>query len=412
MLTSKKFKERLFYYLERAHTGVPGEYRNSLDGHVTLYASCFALMLYHYLDEIKRFNSEYLRTWGRYIQNFQDSQSGYFLGPEITKGRLLSKFHSSEHLSEHLTAHVLPALGILGIKPIYPLQFAFRYADEKVLKDWLSKRDWNNAWLEGNNLLFVGEFLTHMYEAEGNNKAKDALSILFKWLDNEIDPETGLWGTNGYCDKYSAVYGGYHQLLLYYYWGHDIKHKERLVDTVLLLQHKDGGFAMNWGGGTCQDVDAVDILVNMYKQTNYRRDDILVALKRAYISIMKRFTIEGGFVDRRWEEFRHMGMEYTYASKNKANMFSTWFGVHTLFLISEVINLSYTKRLDYGFNTICSMGWHKKSVQRREPFWSSDWHKILITIIIDNLYYFARNIKESSPVLNTIYARLKKLIRK
>jgi len=406
---SNEFKARVFKYLEKLNTGLPGDYRSCINGQRTLYASCFALMIYHYLGELKSFGPQHLESWGRYIIGFQEEE-GYFAGPEITQGKLTSRLHPEQHLKEHSTAHVLPALKILGISPKYPLKFAYKYIDEKYLRSWLKKRDWKNAWLEGNNLLFVGQFLTFLYEDANEKRAIKSIEILLDWLDKEVDPNTGLWGSNGFCDHYEAVYGGYHQLLLYYYWERNIKHHQRLVDTVLSLQHVDGGFSNSWGGGTCQDVDAVDILVNMYKKFPYRRDDIITALRRNFISVMERLTSEGGFADSLDRDFRHMGMEYTYTPKNKANIFSTWFGVHTLLLISEILELPSTKGIDYQFNPSCSMGWHLKNKFVRAPFWGDDWIKVLSLAVLGNIYFLLRKTKEKSPFLSKGYKKLKRFL--
>ncbi len=47
---------------------------------------------------------------------------------------------------------------------------------------------------------------------------------------------------------------------------------DRIVDRTLLLQQEDGLFSPQGGG--CEDYDAIDTLVNMYKRVNYGRGDI------------------------------------------------------------------------------------------------------------------------------------------
>jgi hypothetical protein len=153
--------------------------------------------------------------------------------------------------------------------------------------------------------------------------------------------------------------GGYHQLLLYYHENEDIHHKERLIDTVLSLQHPDGGFQPRGGGGACEDVDAVDILVNMYKRTLYRRTDTRIALRKAMRSILSCRVDDGGFVYRVGEPFVHMGIRKTRSPKDRSNMFATWFRVHTLALIGEILTDHPVSRVGWKFNGRCSMGWHR-----------------------------------------------------
>ncbi len=408
ILNTADFKDAILLYLEKVYTGVPGHYRSCIGGHETLYASCFALMIYHYLDALSNYDSKRLREWGRYILDYQDKESGYFVGPEISKGRVMGGGHSIEHLKAHMTVHVLPTLKIIELKPVYPLRYAHRYVDTKYLSTWLAERDWRKAWLEGNNLLFVGQLLTYLYEEEHIVEAKAALEYMLRWLDRQVDAATGLWGTNGYCNIHSAMYGGYHQLLLYYYWGKAVSYMPALIDSVLFAQYKDGGFSTSWGGGTCEDVDGVDILVNMYKREFHRRNDMETALKRAFLNIWRKMTPEGGFVYKIGEEFIHNGMEYTYAPKNIANMFSTWFCLHAILLISEIIELPCTQQLNYKFNPSCSMGWHLRDASAKRAFWGRDFVKVWQTRILGNAYFVAKGIKDRSRLLSKAYGIAKR----
>ena len=405
---SINLKKKALLYLKSLKGISQGEYRNCIGGKTTLYASCFAVMSYHYLNSLKLFNNSEIEGWANYILSFQ-RKDGTFVGPEITKGNLLSDAHTHEHLSWHLTCHVLPALNILGVKPHYRLSFIYPYLEKKNLLKWLEKRNWDQAWLEGNNLLFMGQLLTYLATEEKLSQAGNNVQTLFQWLDERVDPPTGLWGTAKSVSNHYAAYGGYHQLLLYYYWKKPVSYKKKLVDTILNLQHFDGGFSSSWGGGSCEDVDCVDILVNMYKLVDYRRDEIEKALLKASLAILRRQTPEGGFVYRIGEEFFHMGMEFTYAPKNIANIFSTWFAIHTIALISEVIDIPKYDiiRGEYSFNNICSMGWHRKWNNKIKIPKNKDYIIANLTNIVSVIYFMVREIKRSSKALSKLYEKIK-----
>ena len=340
------------------------QFRMSKDGQVTLYSSVFVVMTLHYTGALRQFTDGEKHAWADYINSFQDPDTGIYRAPEIFEGQIEGGGHNEEHLALHLVAHILPALDLLDSSPKYKLDFARKFLNIETLRSWLSDRDWSKAWLEGNNLLFVGQLLVHMDET-GVEGADQALEVFMQWLDDQVDPQTGLWGTNGFCDRYTAIYGGYHQLLLYYYLRRPLVSPDKLIDTTLSIQHIDGGYSRWNGGGTCQDVDAVDILVNLYKLTPYRRRDIRRSLRRSYASVMRRKTIEGGFCDRAGHEFNHMGMEMTRTPPDRANMFSTWFGVHTIALMAEIFKQDDPDCDSFyeiiKFNQKCSMGWHRKS---------------------------------------------------
>lgn len=350
----------VYEYVKKRNTGVVGEYTMCHEGEITLYSSCFASMVLHHINRLNEYSGDELEVWSRYINHWQERETGYFIGPEITRGDLTSSKHAYDHVAMHLTAHVLPALALMNSSPRYPLYFAHRFLNEYELREWLNARDWRDAWLEGNNLLFLGQFLIHLRDVEGIESASNSLEIYFEWLGKEIDPKTGLWGTNGYCSPFVAMCGGFHQLLVYYYENQEVRFKERLVDTVLRLQHPDGGFSPNGGGGACEDVDAADILVNMYKMNDYRRRDIRIALRRLLRSIRNKQKEDGGFVYRLNEAFIHNGIRKTYSPPNVSNLFATWFHIFIFALINEIIHDEHIfNNNHFNFNKTCSMGWHR-----------------------------------------------------
>ncbi|MGA1870988.1 MAG: hypothetical protein ACMUJM_20820 [bacterium] len=306
---------------------------------------------------MKVINSTMKHEWAKYINSFQDEKNGFYIGPEIVEDELASKVHSREHILYHLICHVLPALDLLNAKPRYVLKFAHKYLNTVYLERWLNERNWANAWLEGNNLLFVMQLLVYLRDMEGKSEAYAALNFLFDWLDKQQDPMTGLWGTNGFCDNFAAMCGGYHQLIGYFFLNKDIQYKKTLIDTVLSLQHRDGGFNPRGGGGACEDVDGVFILVNLYQQLDYKRKDIKHALEKNLKNIMRNHMRDGGFVYRKNKRFSHMGILKTQSPKNKSNMFATWFRVHTIALISQVLDNTIYSEIEWNFNRAFSMGW-------------------------------------------------------
>jgi hypothetical protein len=360
-LSTETFRKNIFSFVQSCSTGRMGEYRMYPSGNVTLYASCFAAMTLHYLNLLDNFTQAEQLEWANYINEWQDETTGSFVGPEIVDSELLNPRYDWSHVTSHLTAHVLPALQLLGSKPKYPLKFAHNFLDKEFLEAWLKKIDWHNAWTEGNNLLFVVKFLLYLRDFEGCEKADQALDYYFSWLDEWIDPNTGIWGTNGYCNLRYAIFGGYHQLLVYYYCNRKLLYPERLIDSTLTIQHPDGGFAKHGGGGACEDVDAVDILVNVYKLTGYRFKAIKSSLSRALQAILNQQFPDGGFVYRVDTDFIHNGIKKTFVPSNHSHLFATWFRVHTIALICQIIDDHPLSEIPWEFNKSCSMGWHRKS---------------------------------------------------
>jgi hypothetical protein len=267
--------------------------------------------------------------------------------------------HDYEHLTHHSTCSSLPIYQLIGLK-LQPIRYFHQFCDAEYLRAWCLKRDWKKAWFEGNNILFVGQLLVYLRDVEGAVGAQAALDQWFEWLETEIDPATSLWGTNGYCDVAAAVYGGYHQLLVYWHEGRPIRNPEGLVDAVLSLRHPDGGFNPKGNGGACEDVDSVDILVHAFKRWDYRRAEIRSALWCCVDHILGTQNADGGFPYNRDKPQSHMGIPGTQAKPNQSCAFPTWFRIHTLALCAEIIpDHPQLEGIQFRFNKHLSMGWHE-----------------------------------------------------
>jgi hypothetical protein len=343
-----------------------GAYASVAGGPASLYGTCYALLVLWYLGVDKPVPE----AVAEFLAACQDPETGAFVGPELLGwSPPPGARHSREVLLWHLTCTALPVLQQFGIRPRYPLRFAQAFLDRAHLLSWLEGRNLRDAWLEGNNLLFVAQLLCYLRDVERTAGAQEALDRWFDWHDRVVDPRTGLWGSDRGCSEFEAMYGAYHQLLVYYHEKRPIPYAERLVDTVLGLQHSDGGFSPAGGGGACEDADAVDILVNLYKLRDYRRADIRRALRRCLAHLLRLQNADGGFPYRRDRPFVHMGIPATAAAAGQSSMFGTWFRVHTLALIAEVLTDEQALTgQSFRFSSVLSMGWHRP--------WSRQDHRV------------------------------------
>jgi hypothetical protein len=354
-------------------TSVPG-------GPITLYGTCYAWLGLFYLGHDEQ---RLKHAFKDLIVTTRDPCSGYYNGPELVNyNPRVGVLHDKRHLQVHLTCSaVLPVAQEMGIS-LLPLSAAYDYCNPDFLRDWTESIDWTNAWFEGNNILFVGQLLIYLRDVESSPKAGDSLRLWFDWLDSAVDLTTGIWGTDSCCSTAAAVYGGYHQLLVYYHENHPLPNIHGLVDTVLSLQHEDGGFNPNGNAGACEDVDSVDILVNCYKRVDYRRSEIRSALRKCLSHILATQNQDGGFPYNLNQPQSHMGIPGTEAGPNVSCTFPTWFRIHTLALIAEVLpNASELSSISFQFNKSLSMGWH------RSP---SGWHQNSLKLFIGEQIYRQR----------------------
>ena len=326
-------------------------------GNVTLYGTCYAALGKDYLLGnviLPEFTRDFI---GRCRQI---SDSGLMIGPEVrTWYPEDGAVHDREHQLLHLTCAALAACQHFDLRTNYDIRAAHRFCEPAYLEGWLGRRNFRYAWIEGNNILFVGQLLIYLRDVEANPTAQDALDLWFDWLDANVDPKTGLWGTNGYCGPDEGVYGGYHQLLIYFHEDRVIRNPRGLVDTVLGLQHRDGGFAPWGNGGACEDVDCVDILVNLYKRFDYRRAEIRHSLGKCVNHISKTQNSDGGFPYNKDMPHSMMLIPDTKAAANTSTAFATWFRIHTLALSAEIIpEHPRLEGMKFKFSKCVSMGWH------------------------------------------------------
>jgi hypothetical protein len=346
---------RALQFINSMSLDADGIYRSVPNGPGTLYGTCYGLLARTYLGE----NVVVTKAQSNFLINTQEAESGLLVGPELQN--FLPKHgstHDLEHLRFHLVCAALPVIRQFDIQLRYPVNIAHHFCDRGFLRSWLDKRDLHHAWLEGNNFLFIGQLLVYLRDCESCPDAQSALDVWFDWLNTHADPRTSLWGTDGYCSVMEAVYGGYHQLLVYYHEGRDVANTQGLVDAVLSLQHPDGGFNPAGNGGACEDVDSVDILVNTYKQFDYRRPEIRVALRRCMRHILATQNLDGGFPYNRNTPQSHMGIPGTAAPPDVSTMFPTWFRIHTLALMAEILTDESELQFDFRFTENLSMGWH------------------------------------------------------
>lgn len=356
-VTEKSWSSAALRFFESLRDRNSGGARSTPDGPVTLYGTCYSTLGKAYLGPDEALE-ERVR---RFITECQDPESGLMIGPELQDFEAATgALHDREHLVLHLTCAALPVCRHFDVKLPFPVRAAHCFTDSVYLQGWLERRDLSNPWLEGNNILFVGQLLVYLRDVEMHPLAQSALQLWFRWLDDHIDPNTSLWGTDGYASAMEAVYGGYHQLLVYYHEDHAIPNRQGLVDTVLRLQHADGGFHPDGNAGACEDVDCVDILTNAYKRSDYRRPEIRLALRQCMRHILALQNGDGGFPYNRDRPQSHMGVPGTEALPNQSTAFASWFRVHTLALMAEILTDEPELQGSFQFTSNLSMGWHQE----------------------------------------------------
>jgi hypothetical protein len=203
-----------------------------------------------------------------------------------------------------------------------------------------------------NEVLNLGTFLFYARDFHNVAKAGPLADRLLDWLDAHMDEETGYWGTD--CSssdfaKLQAMCGAYHHYILYDYAGRTIPRLERIVDTTLSLQNPSGGFALDGGGGACEDIDATFILVSASRRSSYRREDIRAALARVVPAILSHQNEDGGLVYLRGKDYQY-GVPRMSSDADQSCMFPTWFRMLSVALSAQVLKDHDIAKIQWRFN--------------------------------------------------------------
>ncbi|MFH1371544.1 MAG: hypothetical protein ABII09_09710 [Planctomycetota bacterium] len=280
-----------------------GGFRFSPQAPVCLIGSCCAVLACETLDTLSSCTYQEIEVLANYIRSFQRAD-GWFEDPYLkpSQGNGLN----SSYLRGHATFLAMMALDALGKRSDRVLEFLDASREDNRLYDWIDQLDWTNPWRASNWVEWIGYWLL----AESQITVDEVplrkecfppgFAGLMQWLEDHQDATTGFWGNppdKGSKRIFHQMAAAYHHYVFYYATGKPIRFKDRIIDHTIALQQPDGLFAPGGiGGGPCEDMDAIDILANMYRLADYRREEIKQALTRALAAILSNQHADGAFV--------------------------------------------------------------------------------------------------------------------
>jgi len=299
-------KERVLGWLSTMHP--EGEavwvYRLHQTADPSVFASCFAVFLRHLFNDLQTLSDEERTVWLSWLQSFQEAESGLFKDLE-NEDRATDPLHDAEHLNRQLSTFCLSAIDALGGKPHHRLSFLDPWKDSDRLVQWLESLDWTNPWNCGNKVMFMGIFLAYDAHYNADISAQKALDVWFGWHNQYQNPATGFWGEGRKAEFIDGMGGAYHQYVIYNFQNRTINYADRIVDKTLFLQQPDGMYSAYGGGASCYELDAVDILIHLYRRHDYRRKEIEETLRRVLAGVLANQNLDGGFC---WAHLPNWGM--------------------------------------------------------------------------------------------------------
>jgi hypothetical protein len=262
-------------------------------GNGSLFGTCFTLLISHMVAAGRRMPD--LPRAIESIASVATDAQDLVVNPDFSTADLMNPgVHSTEYLALQSTSFVRAALTAAGRPPGKPVQWVIDLVERVGVRAWLDSLPWNNPWLASNLDMFLGSFLLEWRQrAVADPRVTSAIRAYFDWHTAAQDARTGFWGDH--TDLLNAMAGAYHIVLHYDYAKEPLRYREAMIDAVLTLPWRDGLFVYGGGGGSCEDLDAIDLLVRLSLVSNHRAADVESVLLRAARRIASGYNADGGY---------------------------------------------------------------------------------------------------------------------
>ena len=259
----------------------------------SLYGTCFACFIAHLFNKSHVLNGREKIIAA--LISLPVSKEGLIDTSECRDiGLSNSNGHTPLYVQLQTTTFVRAALRALGTQPLGNVRWALRIAEKPGIKKWLYNLPWINPWLASNLDMFLGIFLLELQSSFGaDSLACSALEQYFCWHNEMQDSKTGFWGSQ--IDIHNAMAGAYHIVLHYDYANRTLKHIEEMIDSILCLPWRDGLFVHGGGGGSCEDLDAIDLMIRLSLVSKHRAEQVRTTVLQACNRIANGQNSDGGF---------------------------------------------------------------------------------------------------------------------
>jgi hypothetical protein len=336
----RKFSDEVMGFVQSMKTNEDFSYRYApAVPQPTIYGSVYACLLCFLLNGRHTMSDKQMKLWGDYFNGFQ-REDGLFVDKRIEN----NIFYEYDWWgARHLSLHIIICMTYLGVKPKYEFNYIKKYCDENTLRTYIDNSDFNDILHKDvdNAIMNLGCLMQYQRDFFNDAKAGEAVNILVEELEKKINPHWGSWGYGSDDDMMFLSRTQQFAYHLYPVWLYDkrpIKHIDKLIDLTLKTQTKLGGFGAWLNSSACEDIDAIFLLIKLSELTDYRKEDIRRALRKAFAWVFANQNDDGGFVFRRNEPFVY-GHELTSSKKNESHLFATWFRTLSMAYLTKYLNV-------------------------------------------------------------------------
>jgi len=334
------YSNEIITFVQSLKTNEDNSYRYSPSvSKSNIYNSIYACLLFFLLDKHNNFSRKELLSWGEHINSFQ-REDGFYIDKCIETERY---YNEDWWGAKHLSPHAIIALNYIGIKPKYEFNYIKKYYDKNELISYLKSLDFEDIITTDadNSIMNLGVLLQYQRDFFDDVQAGETLDTFISELERRINMKWGSWGFGNdddinYLSRTQQF--AYHLYSLWLYDKRPINYAHKLIDLTLKIQTRLGGFGPRINSSACEDIDAIFLLNKLSKITSYRKDDINIALKKAFPWVLSNQNDDGGFVFSRNEPFEY-GHPIMGSKKNESHLFATWFRTLSIAYLTQYLEI-------------------------------------------------------------------------
>ncbi len=219
------------------------------------------------------------------IEFFQKRQTpeGYFLDPH-------NNMYEVDRMVARAVGYSSNCLKILGARPLYPLpgvkgldSLPYYMKSLEIYRKWMDERPWDYSWMACDNISASGNFIRSLPDGE----RKQFLDMVWKYLEDHQDSETGMWGDGR---PYIKISGAFKLALFYQGFNKPMPRAEKIYQYLLKTLKEDISEDMCWTR------NPMDLLVELKPQIgSYSDKDTNEILTVTYNNLKKYLKPDGGF---------------------------------------------------------------------------------------------------------------------
>ncbi|MBN2546432.1 MAG: hypothetical protein JXB50_11595 [Spirochaetes bacterium] len=218
----------------------------------------------------------------------QDNETGFFYDPH-------NEMDKVDRMVARATSYGIKSLQRFNKKPLYPIpgskgkdSLPNNINSKENLLIWLENRDWSYSWMACDNIAAARIYFKHLPRKE----RKEYLNIIWDFLKNKQDEETGMWGEGR---PYVKISGAFKLAGLYSFFNKKMPNADKIYKSILFALRNDISEDMCWTR------NPIDLLMSIKSQLcKISREEINEIIEITYNNLKVYLKEDGGFSRHRY----------------------------------------------------------------------------------------------------------------